>query len=113
MARQRTSGRAPQIGLFAANGVPRRNPKKGRDAAPPLPNEDNKAEGLQMLVSANAYYRENLWPEPYNPKPGAHEKDKVENYLKKQVCAGSMTLTDAQQRISTDWVSVWKQIGSP
>jgi len=66
LAKQRTSGRAPQIGLFAANGVPRRNPKKGRDAAPPLPNEDNKAEGLQMLVSANAYYRENFWPEPYD-----------------------------------------------
>jgi len=55
----------------------------------------------------------NLWPEPHEPSPGSAQKDKVENYLKRQVCAGSMTLADAQQRISTDWVSVWKQIGSP
>ena len=28
----------------------------------------------------------NLWPELASPKPGFHEKDKVENYLHAQVC---------------------------
>lgn len=53
---------------------------------------------------------ENLWPEPYEPRPGAHEKDLVENYLHRQVCAGKMTLDQAQHEIATDWYSVYKQI---
>jgi hypothetical protein len=53
---------------------------------------------------------ENLWAEPASPKPGFHEKDKVENYLHKQVCSGVMTLEDAQKAIATDWLSVWKQM---
>lgn len=52
----------------------------------------------------------NLWPEAYTPLPGAHEKDKVENYLHQQVCSGRMTLAEAQQKISADWLSVWNQI---
>ena len=34
----------------------------------------------------------NLWPEPYTPIPGAHQKDTIENYLHAQVCKGAMTL---------------------
>jgi len=52
----------------------------------------------------------NLWPEAYSP-PGAYEKDKVENYLHREVCAGRIPLTDAQQRIATDWYSVYRQAG--
>jgi len=54
----------------------------------------------------------NLWPEPYEPRPGAHEKDAVENYLHKQVCDGSMSLPEAQKEISTDWYKVYQQIHS-
>ena len=49
----------------------------------------------------------NLWPEAAEPAPGFHEKDKVENYLHRQVCAGAMTLVDAQRQIATDWIKVW------
>jgi hypothetical protein len=52
----------------------------------------------------------NLWPEPYSPQPGAREKDVVENYLHKEVCAGNMTLEDAQHEISTDWYRVYLSI---
>ena len=52
----------------------------------------------------------NLWPEAAEPRPGFHQKDKVENYLHRQVCAGAMSLTDAQRQIATDWIAVWKQI---
>lgn len=45
----------------------------------------------------------NLWPEAASPKPGFREKDKVENYLHKQVCLGAMSLQDAQQIMATDW----------
>lgn len=52
----------------------------------------------------------NLWPEPYEPRPGAYEKDKVENYLHRQVCDGAMSLQDAQKQIATDWFSVYQKI---
>jgi len=49
----------------------------------------------------------NLWPEPANPRPGFHEKDKVENYLHEQVCAGAIPLRQAQQEIATNWLAVY------
>lgn len=52
----------------------------------------------------------NLWPERYSPPPGAHEKDKVENYLHDQVCSGAMTLQQAQDAIRTDWYAIYQQI---
>ena len=52
----------------------------------------------------------NLWPEPAEPRPGFHEKDKVENYLHDQVCSGAMTLSDAQAIISTNWLEVYQRM---
>lgn len=52
----------------------------------------------------------NLWPEPADPKPGFHEKDKVENYLHQQICKGLMTLQEAQKEISSDWYAVYQKI---
>jgi hypothetical protein len=52
----------------------------------------------------------NLWPEPYNILLGAHQKDKVENYLHKEVCNGTITLRDAQETIATDWESVYNRL---
>ena len=49
----------------------------------------------------------NLWPEAASPKPGFHEKDKVENYLHDQVCSGAMSLRDAQNQIATNWLAVY------
>lgn len=50
----------------------------------------------------------NLWPEPAEPRPGFHEKDKVENYLHEQVCSGALSLQDAQFKISHDWMAVYQ-----
>jgi hypothetical protein len=48
---------------------------------------------------------ENLWPEPYQGvNPNARQKDQVEDDLHRRVCAGKMTLQEAQRRILTDWV---------
>ena len=52
----------------------------------------------------------NLWPEPAEPRPGFHEKDKVENYLHQQVCSGSMALKDAQAQIANDWLAVFNSL---
>lgn len=42
----------------------------------------------------------NLWPEP---EPDAHVKDVVENRLHRDVCAGKISLKDAQETLRTDW----------
>ncbi|HEX5234150.1 MAG TPA: hypothetical protein VFW25_02340 [Silvibacterium sp.] len=52
---------------------------------------------------------QNLWPEPYAPKPGAKEKDIVENRLHAQVCAGKIPLEQAQHEISQDWYWVYRK----
>jgi hypothetical protein len=52
----------------------------------------------------------NLWPEPAEPRPGFHEKDKVENYLHDQVCSGKMSLQDAQLQIATNWLKIYEGI---
>ncbi len=52
----------------------------------------------------------NLWPEPAEPRPGFHEKDKVENYLHKQVCDGAMTLQQAQYQIANNWMGVYQNM---
>jgi len=54
----------------------------------------------------------NLWPEAASPKPGFHEKDKVENYLHDQVCSGAITLKQAQIEIATNWLAVYNQMPS-
>jgi len=52
----------------------------------------------------------NLWPEPYITSirdGGAKDKDKVENYLRDQVCLGRISLVDAQAQIASDWYRVY------
>lgn len=53
----------------------------------------------------------NLWPQPYSPRPGAHEKDVLENALHKQVCAGKIKLVDAQRQIADDWYTLYQKLG--
>jgi len=54
----------------------------------------------------------NLWPEAANPRPGFHEKDQVENYLHDQVCSGAVSLSQAQEQIATDWLTVYDKMPS-
>lgn len=45
----------------------------------------------------------NLYPQPAIPKPGFHEKDKVENCFHRMICKGELDIVKAQHIISTDW----------
>jgi hypothetical protein len=51
----------------------------------------------------------NLWPEPAAPAPGFHQKDQFENYEHAEVCAGALTIEEAQQRMASDWYGYWLQ----
>ena len=75
----------------------------------------------------------NLWPQPYGdaqhpmtqaaraagdkahpnaatPLPGALQKDQVEDHLKAEVCAGTVTLARAQAIITTDWYACYLKV---
>jgi hypothetical protein len=58
---------------------------------------------------------DNLWPEPYGGKPwNATRKDRVENRLHKEVCAGNITLEQARDEIKTDYrVPYRRYFGEP
>src|SRR5450759_3792178 len=55
----------------------------------------------------------NLWPEPYvatlpdGRNVGARVKDALETLLKKEVCAGAVTLSAAQAEIGIHWVHAY------
>jgi len=55
----------------------------------------------------------NLWPEPYTVTladgraTGAHTKDAFETKLKSEVCAGTITLVQAQGEIGDHWVHAY------
>jgi hypothetical protein len=47
----------------------------------------------------------NLWPQSYTTQPwNARIKDKLENKLNDEICKGNLSMKEAQQRISTDWI---------
>jgi hypothetical protein len=57
---------------------------------------------------------DNLWPEPWFGDWNAHIKDTLETTLKRKVCAGEVTLAEAQQAIASDWVAAYRNyIGEP
>lgn len=51
----------------------------------------------------------NLWPQHWTAPHGAHQKDQLENFLHRAVCAGKITLADAQTAAATDWVAAYKR----
>jgi hypothetical protein len=52
----------------------------------------------------------NLWPQRYRaPRWNAHIKDQLEELLPKMVCAGQITLAQAQRDIAADWVEAYKR----
>jgi hypothetical protein len=51
----------------------------------------------------------NLWPESYTGNWNAHIKDKLENKLHQDVCAGQVDLKTAQHAIATDWIAAYKK----
>ena len=54
--------------------------------------------------------RENLWPESRDTKPwNADVKDRLENYLHVEICAGRINIADAQNAIAADWIAAYRK----
>lgn len=50
----------------------------------------------------------NLWPEDEHAADGnAHDKDRLENFLHREVCAGRMPLRQAQAEIAGNWLAAY------
>jgi hypothetical protein len=58
---------------------------------------------ISLELGGDGSNPKNLWPEPHLGKNNSFEKDKVENWLHKQICSGAITPEAAQKGIATDW----------
>ncbi len=52
----------------------------------------------------------NLFPQNRKGEFNSRTKDKIENYLKRNVCNENISLKDAQTVIAEDWLSVWNHM---
>jgi hypothetical protein len=74
-----------------------------------------EVDHLISLELGGADVAANLWPQSYDTLPwNAHVKDKLENRLHALVCAGTLSLQQAQQEIAADWMAAYqKYLGTP
>lgn len=86
--------------VYAAYGIKKRRPGQ------------YEVDHLVSLQLGGSNDIANLWPELAEPKPGFHEKDRVENWLHDQVCKDKMSLRDAQIKIATNWLAVYSSLPS-
>jgi hypothetical protein len=81
------------------------------DSAGPHPftSADTEEDHLISLeLGGDPHAEMNLWPEPHT---SLNEKDKIEGAAHAAVCAGRLTLPQAQQGIATNWIELGKQLG--
>ena len=71
---------------------------------------DYEVDHLISLEIGGSNSIKNLWPESYLTEPwNARVKDKLENRLHRLVCAGTMSLKEAQDAIAKDWIAAYKR----
>jgi hypothetical protein len=69
---------------------------------------NGEVDHLVALELGGSNDESNLWPETAAGAYGSHQKDRLENELHQEVCAGSLMLGRAQGLISGDWVKVYR-----
>jgi hypothetical protein len=69
---------------------------------------NGEVDHLVSLELGGSNDESNLWPETASGTYGSHQKDRLENELHHEVCAGSLSLGRAQQLISGDWVKAYR-----
>jgi hypothetical protein len=62
---------------------------------------------ISLEIGGNPIDPDNLWMEHWADPWGARTKDALETKLKRLVCAGTITLAEAQQAISGNWVEAY------
>ena len=72
-----------------------------------IPSDYEEDHLISLELGGSPTSPANLWPEPYAGKYGARVKDQLENKLKRLICSGRISLTEAQQAISSNWYSAY------
>jgi hypothetical protein len=68
---------------------------------------DGEVDHLVSLELGGSNSVANLFPEAATPRPGSHEKDRLENALHGEVCDGRTSLARAQRLIAGNWVAAY------
>ena len=68
---------------------------------------NGEVDHLVSLELGGSNARANLFPERATPRPGSHEKDRLENKLHDEVCSRRITLRRAQRLIARNWVAAY------
>lgn len=66
---------------------------------------------IPLVIGGAPMDPRNLWPEPRHPVDGwgAGRKDELERQLHVMICAGQISLGDAQRAIATDWIAAYRR----
>lgn len=64
---------------------------------------------IPLALGGHPRKLENLWLQPWEGANGARAKDRLEVSLKRLVCAGRMTLSEAQAAITAGWEVAFKR----
>lgn len=112
-ARHVTAGmRAETYRLYGATETfklvddPKHHGKKKRVPDTTSPGACCEVDHLISRELGGADMQKNLWPQKWEE---ARLKDRIENWLHRQVCGGAMPLATAQHLIRTDWGAVYKE----
>ena len=93
--------------VYAEYGVECR---PGKVRAPAVSCSTYEVDHLISLELGGTNDVKNLWPQSYVTRPlNAHVKDALENRLHRLVCAGTVTLAEAQRAISADWIAAYQK----
>ncbi|HUL42237.1 MAG TPA: hypothetical protein VLV32_10100 [Burkholderiales bacterium] len=68
---------------------------------------------ISLGIGGNPTDPKNLWPEPRNGHWSASRKDKLEYRLHELVCNMNVTLDQAQQEMSTNWIQAYRKYIGP
>jgi hypothetical protein len=68
-----------------------------------------EVDHLVSLELGGSNVEANLWPEAALPRPGFHDKDRLENRLHAMVCSGTLSLQAAQNGIARNWLPLYRQ----
>lgn len=80
---------------------------------PGVPSDYEEDHLISLEIGGNPTDPNNLWPQRWRGDWNAHQKDAIETKLKRLVCAGTITLAEAQTEISTDWVAAYRKWVKP
>jgi hypothetical protein len=79
----------------------------GAYASPQQPRTFEEDHLISLEIGGHPTDPRNLWPQPWDGTHGAHRKDQLENWLHRAVCAGTITLAEAQAAVATNWIAAY------